>query len=173
MIDPTGRPLPHHRGWLPRPAISAVLVAVWMALHNEFSVGILLLGILLGVSVPLLTTGLWPVPPRIRSPRKLLAYLLLVAWDIVVANIAVARLVLFRPVDRMRMRWISVPLDLVTPEAITVFAGTITMTPGTVSCELSADRRALLVHCLDAPDAEEAAAAMKARYESRLKEIFE
>ena len=54
----------------------------------------------------------------------------------------------------------------------TVLAGTITMTPGTVSCDLSADGRSLLVHCLDAPDAEEAVRQMKVRYEARLKEIF-
>ena len=39
-----------------------------------------------------------------------------------------------------------------TPEAIAVLAGTITMTPGTVSADLSADGRALLVHCLDTGD---------------------
>ncbi len=46
-------------------------------------------------------------------------------------------------------RYVTVPLDLTTPEAIAVLAGTITMTPGTVSADLSADGRALLVHCLD------------------------
>ena len=64
------------------------------------------------------------------------------------------------------------PLELRSPEAISVLAGTITMTPGTVSCDLSADGRSLLVHCLDAPDAEDAVRAMKDRYEARLKEIF-
>jgi multicomponent K+:H+ antiporter subunit E len=67
---------------------------------------------------------------------------------------------------------VTVPLELRSPEAITVLAGTITMTPGTVSCDLSADGRSLLVHCLDAPDAEEAVRQMKARYEARLMEIF-
>jgi multicomponent K+:H+ antiporter subunit E len=46
------------------------------------------------------------------------------------------------------------------------------MTPGTVSSDLSADGRSLLVHCLDAPDAKEAVMQMKTRYEERLKEIF-
>ena len=53
-----------------------------------------------------------------------------------------------------------------------MLAGTITMTPGTVSCDLSADGRSLLVHCLDAPDAEDTVRQMKERYEDRLKEIF-
>jgi multicomponent K+:H+ antiporter subunit E len=68
---------------------------------------------------------------------------------------------------------VVVPLDVRLPEAITVLAGTITMTPGTVSADLSADHRSLLVHCLEADTPEETIATIKSRYESRLKRIFE
>ena len=96
----------------------------------------------------------------------------MVAWDVVVANLQVTRLILFCPVEGLATRWVVVPLELRSPEAITMLAGTITMTPGTVSCDLSADGCSLLVHCLDAPDAEDAVRQMKDRYEARLKEIF-
>ena len=66
----------------------------------------------------------------------------------------------------------TIPLALTSPEAITVLAGTITMTPGTVSAELSADGRALLVHGLDVPDPDALVAEIKSRYEARLLEIF-
>ena len=59
-----------------------------------------------------------------------------------------------------------------SPEAVALLAGTITMTPGTVTADVSADGKALLVHCLHAPDPEGVAAEIKDRYESRLKEIF-
>ena len=65
------------------------------------------------------------------------------------------------------------PLDLKSPEAITALAGTITMTPGTVSASLSADGRALLVHCLETDDPEKTVSEIKSRYESRLQRIFE
>jgi multicomponent K+:H+ antiporter subunit E len=55
-------------------------------------------------------------------------------------------------------------------------AGIITMTPGTLSSDLSPDRKHLLVHALHCPDeAAEAAlvADIKARYEAPLMEIFE
>lgn len=165
-------PRPSRRRWLPHPVISAALVLFWLLLQNGFSVGQLLVGVALGVVVPRLTAVLWPAPPRIVSYRKALAYMLLVAWDIAIANVVVARLVLFRPLPELRMRWVRVPLELDAPEAIAAFAATITLTPGTVSCELSVDGRSLLVHCLDARDADEAANDMKRRYEARLKEIF-
>ena len=65
-----------------------------------------------------------------------------------------------------------IPLEIRTPEAITVLAGTITLTPGTVSCDLSECGHALLVHCLHAPDPDSVVLDIKTRYESRLKEIF-
>ncbi|WP_342027489.1 Na+/H+ antiporter subunit E [Methyloceanibacter methanicus] len=73
----------------------------------------------------------------------------------------------------MHSHFVTVPLDLKTPEAITALAGTITMTPGTVSASLSADGRALLVHCLETDDPEKTVSDIKSRYESRLQRIFE
>lgn len=94
-------------------------------------------------------------------------------YDIVVANVIVARIVVFKPNAKRQPAWIAVPLDLLTPEAISVLAGTITMTPGTVAADVSAEGHALLVHCLDAPDPDAVRDEIKQRYERRLKEIFE
>jgi len=47
------------------------------------------------------------------------------------------------------------------------------MTPGTVSATLSADGRALLVHCLETYDPDKTVSDIKARYETRLQRIFE
>jgi multicomponent K+:H+ antiporter subunit E len=158
--------------WLPHPLLTLTLVLLWMLLLNSFTFGGLLMGTFLGVVIPIATSNFWPDRPPVRAYGKALAYMGLVAYDVVVANIQVARLILFRPAHQLNVRWVTVPLDLRSPEAITVLAGTITMTPGTVSCDLSADGRSMLVHCLDAPDAEEAVMQMKTRYEARLKEIF-
>jgi multicomponent K+:H+ antiporter subunit E len=100
-------------------------------------------------------------------------FVLVVLWDICVANVQVAIIILFKTNANTKPAWITIPLELRTPEAITVLAGTITMTPGTVSSDLSADGRSLLVHCLDAPDPDAVRDDIKARYERRLKEIFE
>ncbi|HQZ02420.1 MAG TPA: Na+/H+ antiporter subunit E [Thauera sp.] len=162
-------------GLLPHPLMTALLVLVWLLLHNSFDIGNLLLGLVLGLGIPLLTRKLWPKRLHLRQGAALAVarYVVLVIVDIVRANIDVARLILFRRTADLRMRWISVPLELSSPEAITVLAGTVTMTPGTVSCDLSADGRFLLVHCLDAPDIEQTVREIKLRYEARLKEIFE
>jgi multicomponent K+:H+ antiporter subunit E len=95
-----------------------------------------------------------------------------VLWDIMVANVQVAWIVLTRPNSKLRPAWIIIPLDLRQPEAITVLAGTITLTPGTVSADVSNTGHYLLVHALDAPDPDAVRDDIKQRYEARLKEIF-
>ena len=97
---------------------------------------------------------------------------MLVIWDILAANVAVAWLVVTRSNTAMRPKWVVIPLELRRPEAITMLAGTITLTPGTVSADLSDEGHSLLVHALDAPDPDEVRDQIKHRYERRLKEIF-
>ncbi|MEX2631503.1 MAG: Na+/H+ antiporter subunit E [Tistlia sp.] len=161
------------RKLLPHPLLSVALTVVWLLLLNNFSLGGLLLGAILGLLIPLATQRFWPDRATPRGPLKIAGYVLLVLWDIVVANVVVAKVIVFKPNRRLAPCFVTIPLDLRTPEAITVLAGTITMTPGTVSSDLSADGRSLLVHCLDEPDPEAARDAIKRRYETRLKEIFE
>ncbi|MBE9636936.1 Na+/H+ antiporter subunit E [Salipiger mangrovisoli] len=158
---------------LPHPLLSVALVAVWQLLANEPSVNSLVFGIILGVLLPFATAAYWPNRPQVTRPWRLIPYGLIVAWDIITANITVAMIVLFKPNRDIRSGWVNIPLDIRTPEAITALAGTITLTPGTVSVDLSDHGHALLVHALHAEDPEEVARKIKHRYERRLKEIFE
>lgn len=157
---------------LPQPILTLVIAAVWLALANDVSLGNVVLGLVLGIAVPLLTQAYWPDRPRFRKPWRIVDFALVVLWDIIVSNIQVAMLILFRRSDSLRSQFISVPLDLTNAEAITILAGTITMTPGTVSADLSADGTAILVHCLETDDPEATVTAIKQRYERRLMEIF-
>ena len=157
---------------VPHPLLTLLILVVWMLLSG-ISWGSAILGFVLGISIPLLTSPYWPDRPVVRSPLTIVEYALIVLWDIVVANFQVAYLILFRRGASLRSRFVTVPLDLRSPEAITALAGTITMTPGTVSADLSGDGRALLVHCLETDDPEKTVATIKARYETRLKRIFE
>ena len=122
---------------------------------------------------PAVHRAYWPGHTRFRDIPAILAYIGILLMDIVKSNITVARIVLFMPNRRIQSAWITVPLDLRSPEAITVLAGTITLTPGTVTADMSADGRALLVHSLHAPDPDAVRDEIKSRYEARLKRIFE
>ena len=78
---------------IPHPGLSVLLLLVWMLLQNSLSFGALVVGIAIGILVPIFTAPFWPGRPRIGYLHAF-AYLALVIWDIVVANFEVAWIIL-------------------------------------------------------------------------------
>ena len=159
------------RRLIPHPGLSVLLVAVWMVMVNDLTWATLCLALAVGLGVPRFTAVWWPGRPQVRFGPAI-AFLGLVIHDIIAANFTVAAIILFKPNRALKPAWLTIPLDLANPEAITVLAGTISLTPGTVSADISACGRYLLVHALHAPDPAGEIARIKARYEARIKEIF-
>ncbi|MFN3712110.1 MAG: Na+/H+ antiporter subunit E [Alcanivoracaceae bacterium] len=159
------------KGWWPSPFMSLVMWVLWLLLANDFSAGQMVLGLFFAWLVPLLTRPFWLNRPRIRNPWRLVTFLLLVHRDILLANVTVAKLILRSP-DRLRPAFVEVPLDIEDEFVITLLASIVSLTPGTVSADVSRDRRLLLVHGLDVGDTATLVASIKQRYEAPLKEIF-
>lgn len=160
------------RRWLPHPILTPCLALLWLLLVNSAAPGQVVLGLLLGWAIPFFTSRFWPDQVSIRKPLTLLRFVGVVLLDIVLANLIVARLILGKP-QSLRPAFVAVPLDLRTDLAISLLASTITLTPGTLSALLTADRKTLLVHALDVADSAALVASIKQRYEQPLKEVFE
>jgi multicomponent K+:H+ antiporter subunit E len=163
------------RRLFPHPLLSVLLVACWLWLNNTLAPGHVLLGALLATAIPLFTVRFWPEPIRVRRPVKVAGYCLIVLYDIVVANLEVAAIIL-GPLSRTRPAFVRVPLTLQTDFAVTVLASTVTLTPGTVSVGIEPGPdggRVLVVHALRCLDEAALVASIKSRYERRLREILE
>ena len=157
---------------LPAPLLSLVLFIAWPVLNATWSLGQWLLGAFLGLAIPLFTEALREERATLRRPATALRLALVVLWDIVVSNIEVARRIL-GPEAAIHPGFVWVPLAITDPHGIVVLAGIITMTPGTLSAELSPDRRHLLVHAFSIDEAGALIATIKSRYEAPLRQIFE
>ncbi|MBU2936666.1 MULTISPECIES: Na+/H+ antiporter subunit E [Pacificibacter] len=159
--------------WLmPHPFLTLLLAVVWVILQKEVTAGMAVFGVILGILIPWGTSIWWPDRPKSLRLGKLCSYSFMVVWDIVVANIQVAWVVLTVPNSKLKPTWIVVPLELKQPEAITLLAGTITLTPGTVSADVSDEGHSLLVHVLHTDDPDAVRDDIMTRYQDRLKEIF-
>ena len=90
--------------------------------------------------------------------------------ELVVSNLRVAYDVL-TPTDYMRPGVIAVPLDAHTDGEITLLANLISLTPGSLSLDVSTDRRVLYVHMMYLDDPEQAREQIK-YFESRLLELL-
>jgi multicomponent K+:H+ antiporter subunit E len=151
---------------LPHPLLTVSLAILWLLLVNQLSAGHVVLGALLGWLIPFATSRFWPEQIRIRHPLTLLHFLIVFGIDIVRGSFLVAWLILLGPgppAPGFRRGAAGAETDL----AISLLANTISLTPGTVSARLSADKRTLIVHTLDTGDAAALVAEIKQRYERR------
>lgn len=158
-------------GWLPMPMQSLILFVVWLLLNNTLAPGHLLLALVLALGIPLLIAPTQTPQPRVVRHWRAIRYVGLVLWDILVANFEVALRVL-GPTRKLKPAFVAVPLELEGALPITILASTISLTPGTVSAELSEDRQWLYVHALHLEDEAALIHQIKSRYEASIKEIF-
>ncbi len=159
------------RGLFPQPVISLLILGLWLVLAPAPTPGQALLGSVFAILIPLLTRRFWPEPPRVANLGAGLALLLRFLWDVVVANVEVARRVL-GPIGVLRPAFLEVPLDTRDPFVATILGSIVTLTPGTLSVDVDRRRGVLLVHMLHVEDQAAAIADIKARYEAPLIKVF-
>lgn len=165
-------PQTYPRMWFPHPALSVFMLVLWLLLVNEISGGHIVLGSVLAWAIPYLTQQFWPESMTVRKPWVAIKFVATVLWDIVIANMVLAVLIL-GPKRKLQPAFMVLPLDIQEEFTITLLASTISLTPGTVSADLDMDAHHLIIHSLHVTDIDAAIAGIKQRYEAPLKEIFE
>jgi multicomponent K+:H+ antiporter subunit E len=156
---------------LPFPLLSATLFGLWVLLTG-FSPGHTVLAALVALTVPRVMLLLRVEKPRMRIGWPMLKLAGYVLVDIVRSNIAVGRIVLFKPAHR-RSGFIRLPIELQSPYALSLLAMILTATPGTLWLQHDVRHRIILIHVLDLIDEAEWIALIKNRYEKLLMDIFE
>lgn len=170
-VEERTRSRPSRRGWLDSPWLSAVVGIGWILLQGSLSLSTLLWAVLLALLLPWLVHDFLGTYGPLAGARAALRLLAVVLWDIVRANLSVARIVL-EPGFQPRPAWIRVSYGLTDPRGIALLATIVTNTPGTISALVDEQRRVLLVHALHAPDPQAVADEISERYERPLREIF-
>ncbi|MEZ5663308.1 MAG: Na+/H+ antiporter subunit E [Burkholderiaceae bacterium] len=161
---------PGSKSWLAHPVLSLLLGGSWLALSRSLEPIHLLTALLLALGVPRM------LRPFLGDGRTIhwlaaLRLVFVVIWDIILANLTVARLVL-GPMNRLHPAWLTIPLATGHAHVNALFASIITMTPGTVSAVVDEARAVIVVHALNCDDPQQAVAEMKERYEAALMRVF-
>ena len=149
--------------------LNLLLAAGWCALFGTFDLGHLLQGFLLAFAVLSIASPLYGRTAyfrRVLLMTRLGAYFL---YELVVSSVQVAWDVL-TPTPRSRPAIVAVPLDLVDPAQITVLAILISLTPGSLSLDVSPDRKTLYVHQMFVNDPDEARNRIKTGFERLVRE---
>jgi multicomponent Na+:H+ antiporter subunit E len=151
--------------------LNLLLSLAWMALTGQFTPINLIIGFALGYIL------LW-IMQRTGKPsvyflkgRRVVHFILFFAWEVIDANIRVAYDVL-TPRHHMTPGIVAIPLDAKTDSEITILANLITLTPGTLSLDVSADRRVLYIHAMYVQDVDQFKKNIKEELEKRLLEVL-
>jgi multicomponent K+:H+ antiporter subunit E len=159
--------------WLPYPVVSLGLCALWLLLNQSAEPAHLLLGVLLGVSAPLLARRLQPRGyPRLRAPLALARLLSMASVEVVRSCFGVCRIILFADHAKVNSSFIRVPLRLRDPYGLALLSCLINLTPGTVWVEILPDSHDLVLHVFDLQDEQFWIDTIQQRYERPLLDIF-
>lgn len=152
-------------------AVNLLLMLTWAAVSGSFTIPNLLLGFAVGaLSLWLVREQFAAARLRVR-PLKLLLLVALFFKELSLSAIKVAILVV-RPNMRLRPGIFAFPLTLTRDFEITLLANLITLTPGTLSVDVSDDRKTLYVHALDCHDPAAEKRAISGGFERRIREAF-
>ncbi|MBX3176733.1 MAG: Na+/H+ antiporter subunit E [Candidatus Hydrogenedentes bacterium] len=152
--------------------LNIVLALTWCAASGAVNVTNLVVGFLVGYAV----LSVHPEITRNQNYRKkvyhFVSFVAYFGWEVIVGAIDVALATVW-PFRRVRPGVVAVPLDTRSAAERTILANAVTLTPGTMSIDLTADGKTLYVHVIDAKDPEAVRRAIKRGLEARLIRLFE
>jgi len=152
--------------------MNILLTIVWVALNGKFSAGNFLFGFILSFGV------MWVVSRSAGSDRsyftkipKIISFLFFFLYELIKANIQVAYEVV-TPTLRMTPGIVKFPLSAETDMEITLLANLISLTPGTLSLDVTDDKKFLYVHSMYIANKETFIADIKNGFERKLLEVM-
>lgn len=153
-------------------AANILLALVWAGLAGEVTVSTLTTGFVLGYLCLLcIYRGPSQSGEYFRKFPRVIAFVIYYLYELVKSNIMISFDIL-RIKPQIHPGIIAVPLDAETDLEITLFANLISMTPGTLSLDVSEDRKTLFVHAMYVDDADALRHELKDSLERRVLEIL-
>jgi multicomponent Na+:H+ antiporter subunit E len=147
------------------------LAFIWAAVTGRFSLSNVVLGMILGYAVLFIVQPLMGPSNYFRRIHQAIAFAFFYVWQLVLANLRVAADVL-TPGARARPGVLAIPLEAKSDTEITMLANLITLTPGSVSLDISSDRRFLYLHAMYIDDIDQYREDVKTSFERRVLKVL-
>jgi multicomponent Na+:H+ antiporter subunit E len=150
--------------------LNLILALTWAALQGELNATNLVIGFLVSAAAIYVFRQMF-FEPRYFTKLGLGIKLVLVFFkELIKSNLSVLKIVI-SPRLRVRSGVIAVPTELRNDVALTLLANMITLTPGTLTLDISPDRRYLFVHTLNLDDPEDVKREIRMAFEVYLQEL--
>ena len=136
---------------------SFVLAVIWCLFNESFAIDTFIFGFLLALFIVFLLRRAYLGPHYVQRLLRIVGFILIFIKEVIKANIAVIRIV-YHPRLKAYLKpgILEYPLTVDTGFSITLLANAITLTPGTLSVDVSPDRKYLYIHFLHVDQPEKA-----------------
>ncbi len=151
--------------------INVLLALTWTAVTGSFTLLNLIFGFALGAAALFIIRQEVGRLGYANRAYRLVSLAWLFVFELVLASIRVAIIVL-RPRMGIRPGIFVYPLKVDRDFEITLLANLITLTPGTLSVDVSEDRRYLYIHALDCSDPDAMRRDIAEGFERKILEAF-
>lgn len=153
--------------------LNIVLALAWVALTGEFNPGNFATGFVIVYAILVLTeAAMGRETGYLRRMWLVIAFFLFFLKELTVSSLRVMRWVLASKLT-MRPAVVAVPLDIETDAQITLLGNMITLTPGTLTLDVSDDHTMIYVHVMDVEDIDEFRHRIKQGFERRILEVWD
>jgi multicomponent Na+:H+ antiporter subunit E len=132
--------------------VNLLLATVWLLLSRSPDPAVFAIGMLMGFGLLAAFPNLMDSHAYVRRTLAALRFIFVFSKEFFVANLSVARLVLFRRRENLHPNFITYDTTGMRPAEILLLSYCVSLTPGSTSVEISDDFRTLVIHALDADD---------------------
>ncbi|MBL1213248.1 MAG: Na+/H+ antiporter subunit E [Ignavibacteriae bacterium] len=153
-----------------RLLLNILLAIAWMLLTGDLDFMNFIQGLIIGFLILWVSKNATDSREYISKIPKIFGFIIYFIYELILANLKVAYDII-TPKHRMKPSIIAVPLTAEKDFEITILANLITLTPGTLSLDVSSDKKVLYVHSMYASDPEEFIKEIKNGFERKLLEI--
>lgn len=150
--------------------INVALAVAWATMSGSFTVLNLVFGFVLGALALALIRNQSGASSQFRRIRDAAELAVVFLYELLKSTVSVAKIVLSG--RDLSPAIVAFPLAVTSDAEITLLANMITLTPGTLSIDVSDDRTTLFVHAIDAPDPDAVVAGIRTSFESRIAKVF-
>jgi multicomponent Na+:H+ antiporter subunit E len=150
--------------------LNLVIAFVWMFFQNTWDGGTFIIGYLVGLGLIFVLRRFLPRELYFRKVIAVTKLIILFIKELILSSMFVAK-ELLRPKLNIRPGIIAVPTKLKTDWELTIFACLITLTPGTLTLEISPEGDVLYIHSMDIHDTEKVVMQIKNTFEKAIMEV--
>ena len=152
--------------------VNVLLAIAWVLVTGGFSLLNGVFGFVLGLAALSLIREQIGTIGYVRRVRRLASLALLFLYELVMSAVRVFKLVLTPDLSKLQPGFVAFPLTVDRDFEIALLANLITLTPGTLSVDVSDNRRTLYIHAIHVPDPEAMKADIATGFERKIMEAF-